>query len=103
MNDEVIFLAKNENGKASVFSTDGKSVKNLSNHDEEQKEFFNNYNTMVLSKEFKKYLTEMMQRYYPGINKKHYFKSIQLFDPNGNLIPYHEYIKLYENGDSNEE
>lgn len=69
----------------------------------DEKEFFKEYNKMVLSKEFKEYLTEMMQRYYPGINKKHYFKSIQLFDPNGNLIPYHEYIKIYENGDSNEE
>lgn len=103
MDDEVIFLAKDENDKESVFSTDGKSVKNLSNHDEEQKAFFNEYNSMVLSKEFKEYHAEMIQKYYPGINKKNYFKSIQLFDPDGNLIPYHEYIKLYENGDSNEE
>jgi hypothetical protein len=109
--DEVIFLGKRENDEVSVFSTDGKSTTCLSNHmqndinrpsletDEGRREFFRDYNEMVLSKEFKEEHARLMKKHYPKFKEKDYFKDICLFDPEGNLIPYHEYIKLYDNLD----
>lgn len=67
--------------------------------EKEQKEFFCTYNKMVLSKEFKEEHARLMKKYYPNFKEKDYFRSINLFDPHGNLIPYHEYIKLYGNLD----
>jgi len=67
--------------------------------DEEQREFFRTYNEMVLSKEFKEENARLMKKHYPKFKEKDYFKNVCLFDPEGNLIPYHEYIKLYDNLD----
>lgn len=67
--------------------------------DKEQREFFNKYNSMILSKEFKEEHAILMKKYFPEVSENRYFKSICLFDPNGNLIPYHEYIKLYIEND----
>jgi|ERR1700693_5802276 len=88
---QVVFLAKDKNNEAAVFITDGEKVECISTPSNPLQE----YNAYVLSDEFKEECTKLMKKYYPSTKEKDYLKYIMLFDPEGSLIEYDEYINRY--------
>jgi hypothetical protein len=53
------------------------------------------YNAYILSDEFKTEYEKLKEKYYPDADPSTYFNDVMMFDHEGNLIKYPEYIKRY--------
>lgn len=53
------------------------------------------YNAYILSDEFKQEYEKVKEMYYPDADPSTYFNDVMMFDHEGNLIKYPEYMKRY--------
>lgn len=53
------------------------------------------YNAYILSDEFKAEYEKLKEKYYPDADPSTYFNDVMMFDHEGNLIKYPEYMKRY--------
>lgn len=53
------------------------------------------YNDYVLSDKFKEEYEKLKEKYYPDADPSTYFNDVVMFDHEGNVIKYPEYMRLY--------